>query len=192
MLPYLILDDYLLEDTKIEEYYHHFKNYNDSILYRDNSGSVEKITAIYGHDEYVSNSAELSQYKDETLNKIAEKFCEDFDLDVKYNCFILTTKANKILQWHIDGGGAVGSPQAAFMYDFRNTERAPTLFNYHGKEYVLDGYKAALINTSTMHMVDNSLYSERYNLRISLYGKTFEDIRDQIINKRKENKCLIP
>ena len=189
MLPYLILDDYLLEDAKIEEYYQHFKKYADNIFYRDNSGTVEKITTIYGHEEWIRDNPELMEYKDKTLNIIAKDFLKYFDLeDLQYNCFILITRANKILQWHIDGAAAIGAPQAAFMYDFRNTERAPTIFDYNGKIYTLDGYKAALINTSTMHMVDNSLYGERYNLRISLYGKTFEEIMSKIINKNNPHK----
>lgn len=189
MLPYLILDDYLLEDAKIEEYYQHFKKYADNIFYRDNAGTVEKITTIYGHEEWIRDNPKLIKYKDKTLNVIAKDFLKHFDLeDLQYNCFILITKANKILQWHIDGAAAVGAPQAAFMYDFRNTERAPTIFDYNGKMYTLDGYKAALINTSTMHMVDNSLYGERYNLRISLYGKTFEEIMSKIINKNNLHK----
>lgn len=184
MLPYTKIDNYILDDAKIEEYYQHFKKYTDNIFYRDNSGTVPKITTIYGHEEWIKNSPELMEYKDKTLNVIAEDFLKHFDLgDLRYNCFILITKADKILQWHIDGAAAVGAPQAAFMYDFRNTERAPTIFDYNGEIYTLDGYKAALINTSTMHMVDNTGHGERYNLRISFYGRSFEEIRDKINEK---------
>jgi len=33
-----------------------------------------------------------------------------------------------------------------------------------------------------MHMVDNSNHGTRYNLRISLYGDSFENIRDKIMS----------
>ena len=151
-------------------------------MYRDNAKTSPKITTIYGHEEYINENLELIEYKNNTLNAIAEKFLSDFGLNLRYNCFILITKADKVLQWHIDGAGAAGSPQAAFMYDFRNTERAPTLFDYNGQIYTLENYKAALINTSTMHMVDNSNHGTRYNLRISLYGDSFENIRDKIMS----------
>jgi hypothetical protein len=183
MLPYTKIDNYILDDDKIEEYYEHFKKYADNILYRDNAGTAPKVTTIYGHDDFIKDNLELVEYKNKTLNAIAEKFISDFDLDVTYNCFILITKADKILQWHVDGAGSAGAPQAAFMYDFRNTERAPTIFDYNGEIYTLDGYKAALINTSTMHMVDNTGHRERYNLRISFYGRSFEEIRDKINEK---------
>lgn len=183
MLPYTKIDDYVLDDSKIEEYYQHFKGYVDNIFYRDNQGSVPKVTTIYGHDEWVENNPELKEYKDKTLNVIAKDFINYYDLDVEFNCFILITKADKILKWHIDGAASVGAPKAAFMYDFRNTERAPTTFDYNGKIYNLDGYKAALINTSTMHMVDNTGHGKRYNLRISLYGKSFEEINEKILSK---------
>lgn len=182
-LPYVLLNDYKLDDNAIEEYYQTFKKYSDNILYRDNAGTAPKITTVYGHDDFIKNNDELVYYKNNTLNVIAEKFLEDFSLDLRYNTFILTTKENGILDWHIDGAGSAGSPQAAFMYDFRDTKRAPTIFNYNSSIYTLEGYKAALINTSTLHKVDNTNHGRRYNLRISFYGQTFEKIRDQIIRK---------
>ena len=66
MLPYTKINNYVLDDSKIEEYYQHFKGYVDNIFYRDNQGSVPKVTTIYGHDEWVENNPELKEYKDKT------------------------------------------------------------------------------------------------------------------------------
>ena len=183
ILPYIKLDNYKLCDSSIETYYQHFKKYTDNILYRDNAGTSPKVTTVYGHDDFIKENQGLVDYKNKTLVPIAEDFCNYFNLNVTYNVFILVTKADRVLEWHKDGAGSAGYPQAAFMYDFRNTERAPTMFDYNDQIYTLNGYKAALINTATMHKVDNTNYGNRYNLRISLYGKSYEEIYETIQRK---------
>ena len=175
------MNDYQLDDDKLEEWFHRFKEYTDGTLVRDNRGTSKKITTMYGHNDQLNDNEELIKLKDETLNRLAEEFLDRYNLCLEYNAIFLITKPNGVLQWHCDAAGTQGAPAAAFMYDFRNTERAPTLFNYNNKVHTLKGYKAALINTETLHMVDNSNHGPRYNFRISLYGDSFENIRDRIL-----------
>lgn len=182
MLPYIEMNDFQYDDAQLEEWYQKFKSYTDNIVFRDNRGRSHKITTMYGHNDQLKGNKELIELKDRTLNKLAEEFLDRFNLCLEYNSIFLVTKPNGVLDWHCDGAGTQGAPAAAFMYNFRETEeRAPTLFNYEKRIHTLKGYKAALINTETRHMVDNRNHGARYNFRISFYGDSFENIRDRIL-----------
>lgn len=190
-LPYTLLNNYKINEKTVWNALNFFKNHPTGVHYRNNNNTEHKVTTIYGHELFIGDNKELLDYKKATIDKIAEKFINDFDLAVDFSCFILITKKDCILKWHIDAGSDKGPPSAAFMYNLNNTNRAPTEFIYNGKTEILNSYKCAVINTSCLHQVDNTGFDQRYNLRISLYGPPFEEIQDKINYVKEKNKQIM-
>lgn len=186
-LPYTLLNQYKIDEDVVWKALEFFKNHPESVHYRNNNNTEHRVTTIYGNEQFIGSCKDILEYKYNTIDAIARNVLKDLELDIDFSCFILVTKKDCVLKWHIDAGGVQGPPSAAFMYNLNKDTRAPTEFIYNDKKEVLNSYKCAIINTSCIHQVDNRGFGERYNLRISLYGPTFEEIRDKVNLVKEKN-----
>lgn len=183
-LPYVRLDNYKLDNDLLLSSYRYFKDFDYSKNFRSNGDRHEKITTMYGHENVIESFPDLVEYKERTLQSIAKNVLQDIGIDTRFNCYILETAEDSILEWHKDEGWDGNGPTAAFMYKLDKYKRAPTVFDYNDKIYTLDEYSCAIINTSTLHKVDNTKKQKRLTFRISLYDMTFEDIRNIVLDWR--------
>jgi len=185
-LPYTTLNKYPLDNTLYWNVLDFYKNKNYGVYYRNNNNTEANVTTLYAHEDFIHNYQDLIDYKNKTLDVVAKNFLTEFELDIDYSVCVMITKKDCILKWHTDQGGVKGT-QAAVLMNFNNSQRAPTNFKYNEQDFTLNGYKCAVINTRTLHQVDNRGHDERHNIRISLYGATFEEIRDRINFVKEKN-----
>lgn len=186
LFPYTTLNKYPLDHTLYWKALDFYKNKNYGVFYRNNNNTESNVTTLYAHEDFITDYKDLIDYKRKTLDIVAKKFLDEFKLDIDYSVCIMITKKDCILKWHTDQGGIKGT-QAAVMMNFNSNQRAPTSFKYNNQNFELTNYKCAVINTRTLHQVDNTGYDERHNIRISLYGPTFEEIRDKINYVKEKN-----
>lgn len=143
----------------------------------------------YTIKEVVEEKTYLQKIGDNVLRTLN---LHDLDYDVNYIWF----SPNASISWHTDHETTVPDrlmPEntsksvtpcvIAVNLNLENDARASTEFKYKDHYYKLSHYKVALLNTSVLHCVD-ATPNERLTLRICLYGKPFEEIKEKLINEK--------
>lgn len=140
--------------------------------------------------EVVSGKKYLQKVGTKIINNLNIK-----DFIIAYDVNYIYSMPNAKISWHYDSVPTVPD-RLLYSENIRCTPsvitvnlneridyRSPTRFKYNDYNYKLDYYKVALLNTSVLHCVD-ATPNERLTLRICLYGKPFEEIKEKLINEK--------
>lgn len=149
---------------------------------------------VVGDQHNIKEFADNKKYLQEIGKQVIEHLSlQDFILDYDVN-YIWSAK-NTSVDWHMDNvitvpdrllkaNNTTKTPSVIVInLDSETSERTPTEFREGDNYYKLDYYKVALINSSMEHRVE-ATPNERLTLRICLYGKTFEEVKEKLINEK--------
>ena len=183
-LPYALIEDNLIDKPLVEHWWKEFsEKYSHTSYHRNNGGTSEfNITELYAHELFIKDDPNAVAVKENEINVYVEKILKKLNLEnVEYHTVFLVTHKG-LLDWHNDEASSTRPGcSAALMYSLNEDKRAPTEWMYNDTYYKLDGYKFSLINCSCTHRVDNRNHDKRITFRTAMYGLTFEEIRDRVL-----------
>jgi len=189
------------------------KDYYDSIdmekirpLVTDKKGTEGVILVgqadnpLYSRFNVLEDQHNIKEFTDNKkyMQEIGKQLIEhlnlqDFILDYDVN-YVWSAK-NTSIDWHVDNvitvpdrllksNNITFTPIViAINLDSETSKRGATEFREGDNYYKVDTYKVALINSGIEHRVE-ATPNERLTLRVCLYGKTFEEVKEKLINEK--------